>query len=224
MKLHWQYKMDRKKLLIFCSGWGMDEHPFMPLTSDDYDVALLYDYRESIECSGLLDEVTSYSERVLMGWSMGVWGGQQLFSEHAALFDRAIAINGTLCPVNDRYGIPRELFAGTMAGWSELSRRKFYHRLAGNKDVERTFLCFQPKRTVVDQQQELAYYLNNADCIDPKKSMYREVIVSERDRIVPTANQLEYWGERVLQLAGGHFPFYRWSSWDEALRDIRCLL
>jgi biotin synthesis protein BioG len=209
----------------------MDARPFAPLTSREFDVVNLYDFREL--ATGLLPSgiFTDYGERILIGWSMGVWAGQRLFAHCHQLFSRTIAINGTLCPIDNRYGIPRELFTGTREAWADLSRRKFYHRLCGGKEVEKCFLDHQPERTLLDQQAELAWYLEMSDCLEPKESIYREVAISADDRIVPTVNQLAYWGdEQVIRLTGGHFPFYRWSGWDELLEDqqsalhTRCIL
>lgn len=217
MRIIWQYQKNRKKAVIFCNGWGMDCTPLRPLASQEYDILHLYDFRDMQDVDQILTEIAGYEQRILIGWSMGVWCGQNLFADHARLFSRTIAINGTLCPVHDRYGIPKDLFTGTMASWSEISRSKFYHRLAGGGEVERIFLRNQPQRALDSQQQELAYYLENTNCIAREKSIYREILVSDRDRIVPTANQREYWGNGIVELTGGHFPFYQWPGWDELL-------
>ncbi|SHO45541.1 DUF452 family protein [Desulfopila aestuarii] len=220
MQLFWQYREGRKKLIVFCNGWGMDAHPFMPLDSNECDILHLYDFSELPVIDAVLADIAPYSERILLSWSMGVWAGQHLFDRHGHLFSRAIAVNGTLCPVDTHYGIPRNLFAGTMAGWSELSRRKFYRRLTGGGTIEQKFLQYQPQRSLTDQQRELAYYLSEADCISREQSIYREVVISDNDRIVPTANQLSFWGEETVMHPGGHFPFYRSNDWEQFLSDI----
>lgn len=198
----------------------MDWNPFAPLGSGHYDVLHLYDFRDMQSVATIYAALEPYDECVLLAWSMGVWGGQRLFLHHANRFDRIIAINGTLCPVDNRYGIPRDLFAGTMAGWSESSRRKFYRRLTGGGEIEQKFLKHQPRRTLVDQQLELAYYLADADCTARQHGIYREVVICDHDRIVPTANQLSYWGNDIVLRAGGHFPFYSWKDWGQLLSEI----
>lgn len=221
MNYCWLHKENRNRLIVFCNGWGMDGQPFRPLESHEYDVLNLYDFR-NLECNKELDTLLAgYGEYILIGWSMGVWAGQKIFAESSYQFTRTIAINGTLCPIDDHYGIPRELFVGTMKGWSDLARCKFYHRLCGSMEIEHCFLANQPDRSLTDQQDELAYYLDAACCMKREESMYSEVIVSDRDRIVPTAHQLEFWGKEVaVQLAGSHFPFYHFSRWDDLLNCI----
>lgn len=221
MNRDWLHKRGQRKIVVFCNGWGMDSNPFRQLSSSDYDVLNLYNFN-NIDPSGQdWSFLAGYSERILVGWSMGVWGGQRLFCSAKELFSRTIAINGTLCPIDSRYGISPELFAGTMEAWSEISREKFYRRACGIKSVSEIFLDCQPERSLKDQQNELGYYLDLADCIDPGESIYKEIVVSDKDRIVPTVNQIEYWGSsNVAVIKGSHFLFYRWKSWDSMLSEF----
>lgn len=222
MQYSWLHNTKRDRLLVFLNGWGMDAQPFKSLGTRQYDVLNVYDFRNMDETDHLFALIAGYSEYILLAWSMGVWAGQRIFAGRDALFARTIAINGTLCPVDDRYGIPRDLFIGTMDGWSDLSRRKFYHRLCGSHEVEARFLENQPDRDFSDQQDELAFYLEFEDCMDRDVSIYREIVVSDRDRIVPTAHQLAYWGaDRVVSLEGGHFPFYCRDCWDDLLEYVK---
>ena len=48
MKQSWLHKQSLNKLIVFCNGWGMDEHPFRPLHSFGYDVLMLYDYSDLV--------------------------------------------------------------------------------------------------------------------------------------------------------------------------------
>lgn len=221
--LHGKTARRRRHLLVFCNGWGMDGRPFRLLGTRDYDVLHLYDFRDFEGAKRVLDLAAGYDRRVLLGWSMGVWAGQRLFAHRPQSFTATIAVNGTLCPIDETRGIPRKLFAGTLENWSELTRRKFYHRLCGGGAVEDCFLKSSPARSLADQRQELAVYLETADCLGREQSIYRLAIVSDRDRIVPTANQLAFWGPEVRMLAGSHFPFYRWSCWDDLLLDLQAM-
>lgn len=221
MNLEWLHNKQRKKILIFCNGWGMDSAPFRAIESSDYDVLNLYDFDNILVEDHNWDFLDNYSERILLSWSMGVWAGQRLFCADPTIFSRKIAVNGTLCPVDRRYGIPRDLFTGTMEAWSELSREKFYRRACGSKSVSSIFLDCQPGRTLKEQQDELGYYLNHADCIDQRESIYTEIVIADKDRIVPTANQVEYWGcSNVAMINGSHFLFYTWKSWDDMLSEL----
>jgi biotin synthesis protein BioG len=222
MKCEWLQRGRGKTLIVFCNGWGMDSHPFAAIPVEKYDVLNLYDFRGHEELTSILQVMKDYDERILLSWSMGVWAGQQVFSQHVHLFARKIAINGTLCPVHDELGIPRDLFTGTMEAWSDISRSKFYNRVCGNRQIYSTFCAHPPKRSLADQQEELGYYLKVAECVERNESIYTEIVVSDNDRIVPTAHQLAFWGEdNVMSVAGGHFLFYNWKCWDDLLTAVR---
>jgi biotin synthesis protein BioG len=154
METAWLHNNDRQNLIIFCNGWGMDGGPFRFLTSSDYDVYMLYDYRQ-LNMPDIAAIVGKYMHVHLVSWSMGVWAGQKLFSARAHLLDRTIAINGTLCPIDDRFGIPIEVFDATLAEFNEHARKKFYKRMCREKNNLNVFLNNQPQRSLEDQGQEL---------------------------------------------------------------------
>lgn len=202
----------------------MDCYPFRFLESVAYDVYMLYDYRHFTNLPEIEALFKKYDRVHLVSWSMGVWAGQKLFAKCRHFFSRTIAINGTLCPVDNRFGIPLEVFKATLADFSEGARLKFYKRMCRNKVNLQRFMANQPQRSVKDQEEELAVLKKMVDCTPATESMYREIIVSEKDFIVPSASQLLYWqgaldGQegRVTSVAGFHFLFHRWSSWDQLL-------
>ncbi len=218
MKASWLHKSDRKNLIVFCNGWGMDGFPFRRLSSVDYDVYMLYDYRELSNCPDIQDISEKYAQVYLVSWSMGVWVGQKLFSAQKHLFHRTIAINGTLCPIDDRFGIPEKVFDATMVGYGESARFKFYRRMCREKTNLKLFLTRQPQRSLQDQAEELAALKEMVDCLPANESIYKEIIISEYDWIVPSANQFDFWkGSLVKPISGFHFLFNLWQSWDHLL-------
>ncbi len=218
MKGSWLHKAGREKLIIFCNGWGMDGTPFQPLTSSEYDVYMFYDYRDLIPPQPIEDIIHGYRQVALISWSMGVWVGQKLFSESAGLLHRAIAINGTLCPVDDKLGIPEKIFAETLSGFNETTRMKFYRRMCRENTNLKMFLMRQPQRSPVEQCDELAALQKAVECISVKRSIYDKIIIAEYDWIVPSENQRRFWsGKQITEIAGFHFLFYLWQSWDHLL-------
>ena len=79
----------------------MDEYPFSPLKSNEWNVIMFYDYSDLVPDLDLATIFSEYEEIVLIAWSMGVWAGQQIFSSFKDDLQGALAINGTLCPVDD---------------------------------------------------------------------------------------------------------------------------
>jgi len=218
MNCAWLYRRHRERLILFCNGWGMDTTPFLPLTATDVDVLMFFDYhdlRPDLDLAGLFQR---YSHISLISWSMGVWAGQQLFRPWAPSLREAIAINGTLCPIDDGFGIPAGVYAATLARFNEAGRLKFYRRMCHHRNILDTFLAHQPQRSVANQRLELAALRDLTDCQPAESAIYTKAVVTTRDLIMPTANQLTFWqGRAILSLEGPHFPFYRWNSWEKML-------
>ena len=199
----------------------MDQQPFTPIPADQYDVLILSSYSHFTLTNELRAILAAYSKRVLVAWSMGVWAGQQLFADCAELFGVRIAINGTLCPVDETRGIPPALCQGTWANWGEVSRAKFYRRMFQSGDDWQQFSVHLPARQPDEQKAELAFLLATVGCLPPVASIYQEVRISLADRIISSANQFNYWqGAPISRLAAGHFPFYIWPSWDRICGDL----
>lgn len=218
MQGSWLHRAGREKLIIFCNGWGMDGTPFQLLTSSEYDVYMLYNYVDLIPSQPIKDIVHGYRQVSLVSWSMGVWVGQKLFSDSVDLLHRSIAINGTLCPIDDSLGIPEKIFAETLEGFDETTRMKFYRRMCREKTALKMFLARQPLRSPGDQCRELAALQRGIDCVSADLSIYQKVIIADCDLIVPSANQRQFWlGKETTEIPGFHFPFYLWPSWDQLL-------
>lgn len=218
MRAEWLHKGKGAELIVFCNGWGMDGNPFQPLASVAYDVYMLYDYRELTCPESLQNIVEGYRCVHLISWSMGVWVGQKLFTEVASQFCRTIAINGTLCPISDRLGIPVKTFQETLNGFNETAQMKFYRRMCREKTNLRMFLSRQPQRSHTEQRLELASLEENVVCLSVDQSIYQEIIIAEYDWVVPSENQRQFWrGKQITEIAGFHFLFYLWQSWDQLL-------
>ncbi len=216
MRNKWLRRKKGDRLILFCNGWGMDETPFLPLKCHDWDLLMFYDYQDmSVEedLSGVLQQ---YRETILVSWSMGVWVGQQLLYPLRSKLSAALAINGTTSPVDDQLGIPGDVFRATFEAFDEKQRLKFYNRMCGKRVLAKKFLLYQPRRSVESQRGELEFLLEQSTLEPRERSIYNTVFVADRDYIMPTDNQLRFWGEeRVRLLCGSHFFFYAYSSWDE---------
>ena len=200
----------------------MDAEPIKHLASDNYEVLMLYDYSH-LDCAiDIVQLMSAYETVSLVSWSMGVWAGQQLFAGCQHLLTSCIAINGTLCPVDNRYGIPVKTVQATLENFDEKQRLKFYYRMCRDRELYKKFIKNQPKRTVVDQKQELNHLLETAICKVQEKPVYSRAIIAEHDFIIPTQNQLQFWSKKIVKrVDGSHFLFYAYESWDELLAELK---
>ena len=69
MKSKWLHQRKRNKLLFFCNGWGMDERPFSPLASYEWNVLMFYDYTDLSVDQDLPKLIGEYEEIILVAWS-----------------------------------------------------------------------------------------------------------------------------------------------------------
>ncbi|MCX5871464.1 MAG: DUF452 family protein [Deltaproteobacteria bacterium] len=221
MKSAWLHQHQHEQLIIFCNGWGMDGAPFLPLGAREYDVLMLFDYRDpTLDCD-LATLFKQYQNTFLVSWSMGVWAGQQIFQPWSHCLQGAMAINGTLCPVHDQFGIPVQLYAATLEQFSETTRLKFYRRMCRDRQTFNTFLDNQPQRSVQNQGLELAALQGQVTCHPAETAIYTHVLIADQDMVVPTANQLAFWqGREVRRIEGPHFLFYGWNTWDELVGTV----
>ncbi len=215
MITHWLARNATKRLIVFCNGWGMDHHPLTLLAPGGYDVLVLSDYRHCVLPENMETLTKGYDDIFLVAWSFGVWAAQHLFCGRGDLFSRAIAINGTLRPIDDDYGIPHQFFTATLENFSPSVLDRFYRRMCRPKQVLDGFLAHRPARTLEDQKEELeALEILIKNGVD-EPSMFDTAIVSATDLIIPTEHQRAFWQGRcrILEVEGCHFPFGTWASW-----------
>lgn len=201
------YENNNKKLVIFFNGWGMDEKIVSHLNREEYDVLVLFDYRDlDIQ----FPDLTKYDEKYVVAWSMGVMIST-LFDGEFGNIKKYIAINGTPKPIDDKYGIPERVYKLTVRGFNQASCQKF---------MERMFTEIPPidkfsERSLDSQKEEL----QNLMGIEGRYVSFDKVIVSDEDKIIPTKNQLNYWKNPAIieKIEGGHCPFYKISKWSEIL-------
>ena len=199
----------------------MDAIPFQPLGVKDYDVLMLFDYSDlTLDCD-LATLFKHYHSTFLVSWSMGVWVGQQIFQSWSHCLQGAIAINGTLCPIHDKFGIPAQLYEATLEQFSESSRLKFYLRMCRDRKTFDTFIKNQPQRSVESQRLELAALQEQVSRQPADATIYTQVLIADQDLVVPTANQIAFWqGGEIRRIEGAHFLFYGWNNWDELVDAV----
>lgn len=221
MKLEWLHSAGRDRLIVFCAGWGMDATPFAPLASEHYDVLLGFDYSTEAKKTDIEKLAACYQSIYLVSWSMGVVNAQKAFAGSVDHFERTIAINGTLHPVHDDFGIPVAVCQATLRNMREETLLKFYRRMCRSSAVLEKFLQNRPKRSFESIHHELQVIVENASIPVEGQSIYTDVVVATDDRIIPSDNQERFWHDsKVLSLQGAHFPFYIWKSWDELMREV----
>jgi pimeloyl-[acyl-carrier protein] methyl ester esterase len=217
MKTYIRRREKNNQLIVLYGGWGTDENVFTPLVNDEFDFILFYNY--SADEALVLPEMKTYDKIILIGWSLGVWAAEYLSPKTGIKPDVTIAVNGTPVPADDTYGIPLNIFEGTLNNITEENIDKFYLRMFGDKKTYERNLQRVPHRTLTSLHNELRWLYNRI--MEQKEPGFRwdYAVTSGIDRVFPSKNLEGYWEKEkqtkniVLQLP--HYLFNEWKSFDE---------
>ncbi|MDE7408377.1 MAG: DUF452 family protein, partial [Muribaculaceae bacterium] len=191
------------RLLLIFAGWGMDHHPFESLQCQGYDIAVVWDYRNTFMST---DAFSRYEEVAVVAWSMGVWGASQWVPECGLPVTLTLAINGSMSPVSDTCGIPVAVYDGTMNGLNERSLYKFYRRMCGSNDAMQRFSQSMPQRDIPGLIAELQYIKASGPAIDNMRCY--KALISTADAIFPANNLLTAWHDKTetIVINAPHMP------------------
>lgn len=206
------------RLIIFFTGWGMDEQQTGHLAADDdCDVWTVSDYSDPVRLPAIPG---CYRSCTLVAWSLGVWAAAEAAPSLPPL-DAAIAVNGTLHPVDEANGIAPHIFNGTIDNWLDpRARRRFLLRMTGSPEAAAAFL--PPRRDPSSQQRELQAIARRSIAAAPGCNPFTCALVGGNDRIFPPAAQRHAWGlqpaTRVVDFPAPHAPFAAFTRWSDFLR------
>lgn len=220
MKIIKQQSDQSPSLLLFFAGWSASPELFTRLKADEgTDVMICYDYRDL----AFEEDLTRYEDIHLIAWSMGVRMAELAIGGKYTL-STAIAINGTSRPIDDHYGIPVDIFRGTLDNLTTEGLRRFNRRMCGSRDTLAVYEAVAPRplEEVRDELQHIYDLCQDEPQPDAAHKhtpiRWTRAIISSNDRIFPAANQLEYWLTRrpeVLEINSSHYPFFLWKQWNE---------
>ena len=189
-------------LILIFAGWSTDPSLYRDVEIQGWDVVVVYDYSDlSIDLT-LLDR---YSTIWLFAWSLGVRIAAATLPEDK--ITAAYAINGTLSPVDDNFGIPTSIYNGTADNLTPVNLKKFRRRMASDGATFRTHL----ERDFSDEDTESLrhqLYLIR-DLVTPAHQLpWRRAYISDNDKIFPPDNMVRSWnslGVETRTVSGAHY-------------------
>lgn len=198
-------------LELFFAGWGMDSRPFAWAADSPHtagcDFAVCYDYTDmqltSVDQASA--DISGYGEVRVRAWSLGVYVASLVVPGLGCKVSKAVAINGTLWPVDDELGIPHAVYDATAASLSAESLERFNRRMCGaHRPV---FEARRPLRSVDSLRAELLHIRDcAADRSRPQFTGWTQAVLSSRDKIFPVANMRRAWPETPrLELDEPHY-------------------
>lgn len=212
MQHFWLNKNTKNKnLILFFNGWAMNETPVQHLDCSDFDVLLVYDYR-NINFDFSQFDFSKYENKYLICWSMGVYVAN-LFKDVLKDFNKKIAINGTTKIIDDDFGIPKKIYKITTKLLNEDSKDKFIKNMFDDGKINPNIRI---TRTLLELKEELIS-IQNIELSD--ELTFDCAIVSLDDRIIPTKNQLNFWQgkTKIKKINSTHCPFEIYNSWQDLL-------
>ena len=222
MKTYIKRREKNNQLVVLFGGWGTDEYFFAPFCGDDYDFILFSNY--SADEPLVLPEMKTYKKIVLIGWSLGVWAAEYLSEKTGIRADVTIAVNGTPIPADDKYGIPVNVFEGTLNNMTEVNMEKFYLRMFGDKKTYDLNKDKVPLRTIKSLHDELRWMYNRMMEQSTPGFRWDYAVTSENDRVFPKDNMLEYWKKqkstRHITVPMPHYFFHNWGSYGDFIKFV----
>ena len=224
MKYKWLNQKNNQKLIIFFNGWGMDENVVKHLDVEDYDVLMFYDYN-NLDTDFDFELLNIYEEKNLIAWSMGVMVSAYLAPSLALPLGegKRTAINGTLRPIDEEYGIHPKIYDLTIKGFNEKGRDRFIKSMFDAQTPHPNSLS--KEREIKEQLSELVALKEICASTPPpnplpqgagERSLYNKILISDNDKIIPTKSQIAFWGIEP-NIKGGHCPFFQFRKWSELL-------
>lgn len=120
---------NNRNLILIFAGWSTDASFYSGIEITGWDVMVCHSYEDlSFDNNSL----KRYSTIFLFAWSLGVAVAERCIDPSSVT--AAFAINGSPIPVNDRYGIPEDIYNGTAETLSPRNLLKFQKRMAGSID------------------------------------------------------------------------------------------
>lgn len=189
-----------RRLILFFAGWGVDHTLFAGLSKPGYDILVVYDYRSD---DFDLRAIEGYDEICVLAWSLGVWHADRFIALHPELpFTRCIAVNGTLRPIDDTYGIPPRIYDLTALLPDQRSLLKFYRRICGGQAGMDALMPSLPQRSVDELRDELLAVRARITANDApiNASNWDEIYLSDNDLIFPFANMQQAWADAAPRI------------------------
>ncbi|MDE6811482.1 MAG: DUF452 family protein [Muribaculaceae bacterium] len=209
-KIIYQSPDKTHRLILIFAGWSTTPSFYQGLHSDGWDIAVVWNYSSLELDTSFID---NYNTVFIIGWSLGVAAAAHAASTSLPpeKIGAAFAVNGTLLPSDDRFGIPCSIYEATRAGLNARNLLKFTGRMGYNpKDT------INPEATGKEDisnsdYDELAHEL---EIIRDKASSgdlpWKRIYISEGDRIFPPENMIEFWtqhqsGAQIVTLKAPHY-------------------
>lgn len=207
MKHSWINKQNHSECILFFSGWGFDEKLLQDFDWKNYDLLFFYDYTQISE---IKEDLSAYNKIHVIAWSLGVWVANYVLADFKSKINQAIAINGTLKAIDDKEGIPEQIYALTLKTWNDRNREKFNSRICGGFREYTPLKKYFSDRSSEDLKLELESLQKVIKDNELLTNIFTKSIIGDKDLIFSTHNQENFWEKQnieIYKIDSPHFPF-----------------
>lgn len=198
MELHWLSQKHEQDLVIFMLGWAATPNAVHHLPLPGFDVLAICNYKTLQPLHAA--DFASYRRIYLIAWSYGVWVAERCCQ--ALPLYRAIALNGTPLPADDRYGmrLRATLRVMQMAARLGIEPQSSQRAIPPGPYPDRT------SAEKLDELKRLAEWSRQDSSAHLK---WHTAYIADQDEVFPPANMWAYWQSVGLgrAMAGHHYPF-----------------
>ncbi|MFI3268071.1 MAG: DUF452 family protein [Rikenellaceae bacterium] len=205
MQNKWIKKDSNETLILMFMGWACDEDMIKDVDFEGCDMLCFFDYTGDLN-DVKIEDYSGYKRVVLLAWSFGVWVADYF---HAKGFlpnvDAAMAMNGTVKPIHNKFGIHELNFKLTVRGLERVGLSKFYDKISAETPINP---C---KRDIKVQIEEL----KNLEIWSSKEYVstltWNLALIGQKDLIFSPKNMQNYWDIVGTKFINGktveHYPF-----------------
>lgn len=196
---------NRKVILVF-AGWSSTPRLYASLSREGWDVILVFDYTDLSFDTSI---IAPYSTIYVVGWSLGVAAAEEALHKCSDKIAAAFAVNGTLRPVSDEFGIPEGIYTGTEQNLSPRNLLKFQKRISSADDIFQ--FPIEKDEVLSADIDTLQLELRNIRELTSESALpWKRVYISDNDKIFPAASQLAYWEKhprstQIISVNAGHY-------------------
>lgn len=199
MQYTWLKQKGEQDLVLFALGWASTPNAVYHIDPPGCDVLAVHDYAEPEPLRA--EDYAAYRRIYLFAWSFGVWVAEQYM--HTLPLYKAVALNGTPYPVDERYGMRLRVVLRTMQGMARTGAQPA-------QDAARAVPPGPyPERSIGEKVDELMKLASLSREHSSAHIAWHAAYIGDKDEIFPPDKMWAYWQSVGLGtgFAGYHYPF-----------------
>ena len=197
MQLTWLSQQGEQDVVIFMLGWASTPNAVCHIHPPGCDVLAAYHYTELHPLRA--QDFAAYRRIYLVAWSFGIWVAEQCCRELP--LHRAIALNGTPYPTDERYGMRLRAALRAM----QLAARSGSAQAPSRAEPPGPY----PTRSADDKVDELTRLAEWSRHSSGAHLNWHAAYIADQDEMFPPERMWAYWQSVGLGCGvhSGHYPF-----------------